>query len=101
LPEPRFAPQPEEGATYAQRLTPADRELDWSQPPDELLNRIRALSPYIGARGSVLGRPMIVWRARPAGPDSALVQDGLELLEVQPEGRRRMTGGEFLRGIHP
>jgi methionyl-tRNA formyltransferase len=101
LPEPRFVPQAEEGATYAQRLTPADRELDWSWPPDELLNRIRALSPHIGARGSVHGRPMTVWRARPAGPDSALVQDGLELLEVQPEGRRRMTGAEFLRGVHP
>jgi len=97
--EPEFRPQPEEGATYAERLTAADRELDWSRPPDELLNRIRALSPHVGARGVVNGRPLTVWRARPAGPEAMLTAGGLELLEVQPEGRRRMTGAEFLRGV--
>src|SRR5262249_42623838 len=30
---PRFTPQPEEGATYAEKLTAADRELDWTEPP--------------------------------------------------------------------
>ena len=99
LPEPRFEPQPEEGATYAPKLTAADRELDWSRPADENLNRIRALSPHIGARGEVLGRRLTVWRAAPRGPDAALAVDGLELLEVQPDGRRRMSGGEFLRGL--
>jgi methionyl-tRNA formyltransferase len=96
---PDFRPQPEEGATYAERLTAADRELDWSRPPEELLNRIRALSPHIGARGPVHGRVLTVWRAAPARPDSALTAGGLELLEVQPEGRRRMTGEEYLRGL--
>ena len=99
LPEPSFRPQPEEGATYAQKITPAERELDWTAPRDELLNRIRALSPHIGARGEVDDRMLTVWRARRAQPDSALVAGGLELLEVQPEGRRRMTGEEFLRGL--
>jgi methionyl-tRNA formyltransferase len=95
--EPSFTPQPEEGVTYAERLTAADRELDWSRPPEESLNRIRALSPHIGARGVVNGRPLIVWRARVGeGPLSA---GGLELLEVQPEGRRRMSADEFLRGL--
>lgn len=99
LPEPRFRPQPEEGATYAPRLTGADRGLDWSRPPEELLRRIRALSPHIGARGEVRGRPLTVWRARPLGPGAALAAGGLELLEVQPDGGRRMTGAEFLRGL--
>ena len=63
-----------------------------SLPLEELHNRIRALSPHIGARGLVEGRPVIVWRSR-------LVDGGLELLEVQPEGRRRMTYDEFLRGL--
>jgi methionyl-tRNA formyltransferase len=95
--EPTFTEQPEEGATYAERLTAADRELDWSRPPNENLNRIRALSPHIGARGVVDGRPLIVWRARVGeGPLSA---GGLELLEVQPEGRRRMSADEYLRGL--
>jgi methionyl-tRNA formyltransferase len=96
---PSFRPQPEEGVTYAERLAAADRELDWSRPADELLNRIRALSPHIGARGVVGGRTLTVWRARPAQPDSALTAGGLELLEVQPEGRRKMSGAEYLRGL--
>jgi methionyl-tRNA formyltransferase len=86
------APQPDEGATYAEKIAPADRELDWSRPAEELHNLIRALSPHIGARGLVEGRPAIVWRSR-------LVDGKLELLEVQPEGRRRMTYDEFLRGL--
>jgi methionyl-tRNA formyltransferase len=86
------APQAEDGSTYAEKIAPADRELDWSRPAEELHNRIRALSPHIGARGLVEGRPAIVWRSR-------LADDGLELLEVQPEGRRRMTYDEFLRGL--
>jgi methionyl-tRNA formyltransferase len=85
--------RPQEGEpTYAEKIGPADRELDWSRPPRELHNRIRALSPHIGARGQVHGRPVIVWRSR--------IADGeLELLEVQPEGRRRMTFAEFERGL--
>jgi methionyl-tRNA formyltransferase len=92
LAEPRFRPQPEEGATYAEKIGPADRELDWSRPAKELHDRIRALSPHIGARGEVNGRRVTVWRSR-------LVDGRLELLEVQPEGRRRMSYDEFLRGL--
>jgi methionyl-tRNA formyltransferase len=97
--DPEFCAQPEEGATYAERLTAADRELDWSRPPEELLNRIRALSPHIGARGVVDGRQLTVWRAAPAHPESPLVAGGLELVEVQPEGRRRMSAKDYLRGL--
>ena len=99
LPGPSFVPQPDEGATYAEKITAADRELDWSRPAEEIVNRVRALSPHIGARGVVGGRVLTVWRARPAGPDSVLVEDGVELLEVQPEGRRRMSAAEYLRGL--
>ena len=99
LAAPEFHPQPEEGATYADKLTPADRELDWSRPPEALLNQIRALSPHIGARGVVDGRTLTVWRAAPAGAEPKLTAGGLELLEVQPEGKRRMSGEEYLRGL--
>jgi len=99
LAAPEFRPQPEEGETYAARLTAADRELDWDRPTEELLNQIRALSPHIGARGVVDGRTLTVWRAAPAGAESKLTAGGLELLEVQPEGKRRMTGEEYLRGL--
>ena len=91
LPVPEFHPQEGE-ATYAEKITPADRDLDWSRPPEELLNRIRALSPHIGARGELHGRRVTVWRAR--------IENGeLVPVEVQPEGRRRMSYNEFLRGL--
>ena len=99
LAAPEFRPQPEEGATYAERLTAADRELDWNRPTETLFNQIRALSPHIGARGIVDGRMLTVWQAAPADAESKLTAGGLELLEVQPEGKRRMTGEEYLRGL--
>src|SRR5262245_8596893 len=34
LPTPRFVPQPEDGVTYAEKITPHDRELDLSDPHD-------------------------------------------------------------------
>jgi methionyl-tRNA formyltransferase len=92
LPDPAFTPQDEHGVTYAEKITAADRELDWDDPPDELLNKIRALSPHIGARAQLHGRSVTVWKARVAG-------GRLELLEVQPDGKRRMTYDEFLRGL--
>ena len=87
----RFEPQVGE-ATYAEKIRPADRELDCSRPPEELHNRIRALSPHIGAWGELHGRRVLIWRSR-------LVNGRLEVLEVQPEGRRRMTLAEFERGL--
>lgn len=97
--EPTFVPQPEVGVTYADKIMAADRELDWSLPPEENLNKIRALSPHIGARGLVAGRRLIVWKARSARPEAALVEGGLELLEVQREGGRRLPVEEYLRGL--
>jgi methionyl-tRNA formyltransferase len=91
-PEPVFTPQSEDGVTYAEKIRPEDRELDLTRPAPELVNRIRALAPHIGARVDVDGRPLIVWRAR-AAADGAL-----ELVEVQPEGGRRMSFDEYVRG---
>ena len=77
--------------TYAEKITAADRELDLTRP-DDAFRRIRALSPHIGARAELHGRPVTIWRAR---------LDGNELVpvEVQPDGRRRMSYEEFLRGL--
>jgi methionyl-tRNA formyltransferase len=92
LPEPQFTPQDEAGVTYADKITAADRALDWSRPAEEVLRQIRALSPHIGARGELQGRPVTIWRAR--------LDDGkLVPVDVQPDGRRRMTYEEFLRGL--
>jgi methionyl-tRNA formyltransferase len=93
LPAPHFEPQSADGATYAEKIAPADRELDLTSPARELVDRIRGLSPHIGARAVVDGRPLVIWKAR-AGDDGAL-----ELLEVQPEGGRRMQYADYLRGL--
>jgi len=91
LRHPQFEPQPEDGATYADKITPEDRELDLGDPVDAW-RRVRALSPHIGARGTIDGRRLTVWEAR--------LEDGAFVPEVvQPEGKRRMTYDEFLRGL--
>ena len=92
LDQPRRHAQPESGVTYAEKIGPADRELDPALPPREALNRIRALSPHIGARAELRGRRLTIWTARLEG-------GRLLPLEVQPDGRRRMTYEEFLRGL--
>jgi methionyl-tRNA formyltransferase len=92
LPEPEFHPQPDDGATYAEKITAADRDLDLTRPAAELVNHVRALSPHIGARAVVDGRPLVIWKAR--DDDGTLV-----LVEVQPEGGRRMPYDAYLRGL--
>jgi methionyl-tRNA formyltransferase len=90
LPNPTFREQEGE-TTYAEKLTAEDRRIDLSRP-DDALRRIRALSPHIGARAELHGRPVTIWRAR--------IDDGeLVPVEVQPDGGRRMTYEEFLRGL--
>jgi methionyl-tRNA formyltransferase len=88
---PEFTPQPEEGVTYADKITPSDRLLDLTNPVDAD-RRIRALSPHIGARAVLHGKNVTIWRARLEGGE--LVPE-----EVQPDGRRRMSYDEFLRGL--
>jgi methionyl-tRNA formyltransferase len=107
-PEPRA--QSGSGVTYAEKIRPDDRMLHWSRPAGELDRVVRALSPHIGARCLLDDRPFVVWRARPLdrGPSAGEVeaplvvgcgQGALELLELQPAGKRRMGAEEFLRGL--
>ena len=92
LAAPSFVPQAEQGVTYAEKIGPADRELDLGADPQQLVNRVRALSPHIGARAELHGRTLTIWRAR--------VEDGRFVpVEVQPEGKRRMGYDELLRGL--
>ena len=88
---PSFTPQEEAGVTYAEKIGPADRELDLDDALDSW-RRVRALSPHIGAWTTLSGRRVTIWRAR--------LEDGTFVPElVQPEGRGRMSYDEFLRGV--
>ena len=88
---PVFAPQVEDGVTYAEKIGPADRELDLDDPEDAW-RRVRALSPHIGAWTTLHGRRVTIWKARLE--EAAFVPE-----VVQPEGRSQMTYDEFLRGV--
>jgi methionyl-tRNA formyltransferase len=107
-------PQPPTGVTFAPRIEPEDCRLDWSRSALELERRVRALAPTPAAFTTVGGRRLKVHRARAdaggagapgtvidAGVEGLLVATGagtLRLLDVQLEGRRRMSVGEFLSG---
>ena len=111
-----WTPQDEPRATFAPKLGDADCRLELQGDPVPLVNRVRGLSPSPGAYLPLEGgRRIRVLKAevRPeAGPpgvvlriDEAAVVLGtgngaLALLEVQPEGKRRMSGAEFARGQH-
>lgn len=90
LEAPSFREQEGE-VTYAEKLEASDRMLDLSDPVDAW-RRVRALSPHVGARAELHGRPVTVWRC--AIEDGAFVP-----LEVQPDGGRRMPYDAFLRGL--
>ena len=91
LENPVFRDQADEGTTYAEKLTAADRELDLAEA-EESLRRIRALSPHIGARAELDGRGVTIWQAR--------IEDGKLVPEiVQQDGRRSMAYEDFRRGL--
>ncbi len=94
--------------TYAGKITPADRIVCWERPASEIVNHVRALSPHILAVTELLGRRVLIHRAAvgdgplpPVGPDRLPLPAGdgwVEILELQPEGRSRMTAAAYLRG---
>src|SRR4051812_18753546 len=92
---PASEPQPEDGVTYADKLTAEDRTLDLARAPEENVRIIRALHPHIGAR-----------IALPSGEFLGVQEASIDLdgrfapLTVQPAGGRPMAYAEYLRG-HP
>lgn len=112
--EPRL--QDDAAATFAPKLRPTDRVLDWTQPASALVNRCRALSPEPAATTSFRGEGLKVVRAEaaPASGDPGTIvevsglgvvvaagRDGVRPLELGPAGRRRMSGSDFVNGLRP
>jgi methionyl-tRNA formyltransferase len=97
--------------TYAEKLSVDEFAIDWSRPSAEIARVVRAGNPRPGAWTTAGGHRLKVWRALPsdeavAGPPGTVVADGrvatgdgaLELLEVQPEAKARMTAHAWLAG---
>ena len=112
----RAIPQPADEATFAPRIERDQCRLEWQRPAVELERLVRALAPDPSAFTQLAGRVLKVHRAAVerelpsearagqivrAGPDGILVTTGaggLRLLEVQLEGRRRLSADRFLAG---
>jgi methionyl-tRNA formyltransferase len=93
---PPFVEQDETQVTYADKIGPEDRTLDLSRPAVENERIVRALTPHIGARIELPDGTFLGVRAAKAVPDGRL-----ELIEVQPAGRRSMAYADYVRGHAP
>jgi len=98
LPEPT----PQQGeATYANKIDPAELQIDWGRPAVDIHRLVR----IGGAWTTHGGHRLKVWRTAlgPAGPGDVAVPAGdgpIQLVEVQPEGRRRMSARAWANGVH-
>jgi methionyl-tRNA formyltransferase len=109
-----FTPQPEEGVTYAHKLTNEDGRIDWTRAAAAVHNQIRGLSPFPGAffaadfgKGPERVKALRTARADGSGAPGTLLDtagtvacgDGaVRLVQVQPAGKQAMGADEFLRG---
>jgi methionyl-tRNA formyltransferase len=107
--------EPQAGeATYADKLGVEEFRLDPGRPAADLARVVRAGNPRPGAWFHVDGRRMKVWRAHEAASEEGAAReigvisaggslhtgDGdLVLDEVQPEGKRVMTGAAWRAGL--
>lgn len=113
-------PQDPDEVTFAPIIRKEEREIDWTQPAVRLARQVRALAPSPVATTSFRGQPVKVLAARPAADGAPTGEPGeivevdpragllvatgegvLEILTLQPSGKRPMSGADFLRGYHP
>ncbi len=110
-------PQPDEGVSYARKITRDDGRLDWTRPAEAIERSIRAFTPWPGAYTFLpvddrrlfkvwsaealshgAGEPGTILRADRESLLVACSEGALQLIEVQREGGRRLSAGEFLTG---
>lgn len=113
-------PQDPALASPAPKIKPEETAIDWSWPAARIVNLVRALNPSPVAWTTFRGRRLNLWRARVlegivegagepggvllGGPGGFAVAAGVGAVspvELQPEGKRRMSAEEFARGHHP
>ena len=111
---PNILPEPQDDsqASYAPILKKEDGHIHWELSAKEILNRVRGFVPWPGCYGFLRGARFHIWKARAAGEDlrpgtlhahhgriyAGCAGGSIELLEVQGEGKKRMTAGAFLNG---
>jgi methionyl-tRNA formyltransferase len=109
-----FTPQPEDGVTYARKLTNEDGRIDWAAPATSLHNQVRGLSPFPGAfftadfgKGPERVKVLRAAHAEGSGEAGILLdaagtvacgEGALRLVQVQPAGKQPMGADDFLRG---
>ncbi|MFC4766068.1 methionyl-tRNA formyltransferase [Effusibacillus consociatus] len=110
-------PQDESSVTYSPTLTRDDERINWSKSAQKLYNQVRGLNPWPVAFTKMNDKIYKIWwteivdektvTGKPPGTvlrttkDAIEVQTGegvLAIKELQPEGKRRMTAEELLRG---
>jgi methionyl-tRNA formyltransferase len=106
-------PQDPTQATLAPTLKKEDGRIDFTRTAREIFNRLRGFQPWPGAFTSFRGKNLHIWEAKPIErsiPPGALRTEhetllvgcgggsALELLVVQPEGKRRVSARDFLHG---
>jgi methionyl-tRNA formyltransferase len=114
----RPQPQDHAAATLAPLLKKEDGRIEWTRSALEIERRVRAFTPWPASATRWQGRAIRVDRARlaadgPGAPGEILGREGegllvgagggtrLVLLELQPEGKRPMSGAAFAAGARP
>ncbi|EJL79383.1 methionyl-tRNA formyltransferase [Variovorax sp. 2RAF20] len=111
-------PQPAEGVTYASKVEKHEALIDWAQPADAIVRRIRAFDPFPGANSPLDGETIKLWAAHAvpspmasAAPGTILaVSDAgvavaaaadsvVAVTELQRPGGKRLAVADFLRGF--
>jgi methionyl-tRNA formyltransferase len=112
----RARPQENAKATLAPILKKEDGRIDFHRTADDIYNRLRGFQPWPGAFTIFRGKNLSIWQAKatkrevPGGQirldsDRLIVGCGkatsLELMELQPEGKKRMSAHDFIQGYRP
>jgi methionyl-tRNA formyltransferase len=106
----KLTPQPEQGITYAAKISKDETRIDWTKPASDVHNHIRGLSPFPGAwfeLGGVRVKVLRTTKGEGKGAPGTAVDDRLtiacgdgavRLMQIQRAGAKAMQADEFLRG---